>query len=68
MFVEQENIVCALKWPSIIGETRKKSSFYEEKSLVGLTPGLGFVGPALDLSVKNLDLESYETFLSHSKK
>ncbi len=38
MFVEQENIVCTLKWPSIIAKNGKKSSFYEEKNLVGLTP------------------------------
>jgi hypothetical protein len=32
LYVAKENIVCTLKW--------KKSLFYEEKSLVGLTPGL----------------------------
>jgi hypothetical protein len=37
VFVEQENIVCTLKWLSVIAKKRKKSSFYEEKSLVGLT-------------------------------
>ncbi len=39
MFVKQENIVCTLKWPSLTAKKRKKSSFYEEKSLVGLTLG-----------------------------
>jgi hypothetical protein len=31
VFVAQENMVCTLKWPSLIAKT-------EEKSLVGLTP------------------------------
>jgi hypothetical protein len=39
VFVEQENIVCTLKCPSIIAKNGKKYAFYEEKSLVGLTPG-----------------------------
>jgi hypothetical protein len=43
VFVEQENIVCTLKWPSVIAKNGKKSSFYEEKSLVGLTPGVNFI-------------------------
>jgi hypothetical protein len=37
--VAQDNIVCTLKWPSLIAKkTEKISSFYEEISLVGLTP------------------------------
>jgi hypothetical protein len=32
VFVAQENIVCTLKWPSLIAKNRK--------SLVRLTPGL----------------------------
>ncbi len=48
MFVEQEKIVCTLKWPSVFAKKWKKSSFYEEKSLVGLTPGKkGHMGPDL---------------------
>jgi hypothetical protein len=38
VFVTQENIVYTLKWPSLIAKT-KKSSFYEDKRLVGVTPG-----------------------------
>jgi hypothetical protein len=38
VFVEQENITCTLKWPSVIAKNGKKSSLYKEKSLVGLTP------------------------------
>jgi hypothetical protein len=41
VFVAQENIVCTLKWPSLIAK-KAKSSFYEEKCLVGLTLGLKF--------------------------
>jgi hypothetical protein len=39
VFVEEENIVCTLIWPSLTPKIGKKSLFYEEKSLVGLTPG-----------------------------
>ncbi len=38
MFAEEENIVFALKWLSIVAKNGKKSLFYKEKSLVGLTP------------------------------
>jgi hypothetical protein len=38
VYVEQENIVCTLNWTSVIAKKQKKSLFYEEKSLVGLTP------------------------------
>jgi hypothetical protein len=31
VFVEQENIVCTLKWPNLIAKNEKKSSFYKEK-------------------------------------
>jgi hypothetical protein len=38
MLVFQGNFVCTFKWPSLIAKSGKKSLFYEEKSLVGLTP------------------------------
>ncbi len=34
MFVALENIVCTLKWPSLIAKIRKQSN----QNLVGLTP------------------------------
>ncbi len=37
-----KNIVCTLKWPSLTVKKQKKSSFYEEESLVGLTLELKF--------------------------
>jgi hypothetical protein len=37
VFVELENIVFALKWQSLVAKSRKKSSFYKEKSFAGLT-------------------------------
>jgi hypothetical protein len=37
-----QNIFFTLKWPSLIAKKQKKSLFYEEKCLIGLTPGLFF--------------------------
>jgi hypothetical protein len=43
VFIAQENIVCTLKWPSLIAKTGKNLRFKrKEKSLVGLTPGINF--------------------------
>jgi hypothetical protein len=39
VFIEKENIVFAFKWPSLVVRN-EKNMFYEEKSLVGLTPSL----------------------------
>jgi hypothetical protein len=39
VFVAEENVVCTLKWPGLTANKEKKSLFYEEKSLVGLSPG-----------------------------
>jgi hypothetical protein len=41
VFVALENIFCTLKWPILIAKT-EKIFVYEEKSLVGLTPGFDF--------------------------
>jgi hypothetical protein len=38
VLVAYGNIVCAVKWPSLMVKNGKTSSFFEEKSLVGLTP------------------------------
>ncbi len=43
MFVIKEIILCTLKWPSLIAKNGKKSLFYEEKSLLGLTPEVFFL-------------------------
>ncbi len=39
MFVIEENNAFTMKWPNLIAEV-EKILFYEEKSLVGLTPGV----------------------------
>jgi hypothetical protein len=46
VFVTYKNNAFTKKWPSLIAKT-EKSSFYEEKSLVGLTPGLTMPGPTV---------------------
>ncbi len=39
MFIALENTAFTMKWPSLLTKT-KKYPFYEENSLVGLTPNL----------------------------
>jgi hypothetical protein len=43
MFVAQENFVHTFQWPNLIAKNGKNLCFYEEKSLVGLTPGLNLM-------------------------
>jgi hypothetical protein len=43
LFLPQENMAFTINWLSLIGKKGKKSSFYKEKCLVGLTPFLFWI-------------------------
>ncbi len=41
VFVAWDNIVCTIKWPTLIAKNGKKNLRFTKKNLIGMTPGYG---------------------------